>query len=842
MRPISFSYVNTRKLSLQNKSDIQKMSYRTVSDNLNQNNVLLFVESSREDMDTHYLLSLGLYNRLLSEQNVSDMGKRKIENALLANLVKVSDLDSVRETVSNCDCIENKSLFFNSLESLENCDRILRNEAKLLKRFDLNKTINESIGYGLRHTVFELCSLLDTYNMTPKAKFNVALENVSYALHKAGYGYAPLETTEYIVEYFLTREPVITDKEYDGYIDVLESNRFILKDNPELEYVFEAKKVKGNSFKDKAAELVTQCETKECASHMSQLANIKTEKQASAYIDKSVEMIIADEITKNDSLLLLKSIYALPLIGNVSKEFVDYKVEMSRSKLKIKKKLTGIENEKMVRDILDDGEIIDYVAFVSETTRFPEYILDDAYTEETDVVKLLEANGTSEEIKDIINSFKASNEKSTGKFRNMISRIMTKSPENIIDETPNIFAVARVMLYLAVGASSPVGPIVAAILMLVNKMITTDLDLKQAEKLLRHLKSEKEKAEKKLDKLSGKEKDNQEEYIDGIKKCIKKVEKFISDIDDENEEINNYGDDDDDFDLDFDFDDFEESAVEYETNPLSLLLNTTGAKEIINGLETPLDNEILSNIAVLFDNCPLDIKNEFYAKLDELGVSTVVKESGRITEDENSFIVQHEALKVLDKLNKDSKKKNDKKVKGKEVKRSSKINLSTLKMAVVNFKKKFKDLKGKEAELWRNIDIATVNLSKGIQQALTSNRREAIIKGSIIPSFSKCIKFAISMGAIAAFTGPVGAAIAAVGTLGASKLLNERERRLIYDEIDTELQVVEKQIQLAEAEGDMNQYRFLLNYEKKLKREKYRIKYGVHMSGRSIPELKGGKD
>ena len=69
-----------------------------------------------------------------------------------------------------------------------------------------------------------------------------------------------------------------------------------------------------------------------------------------------------------------------------------------------------------------------------------------------------------------------------------------------------------------------------------------------------------------------------------------------------------------------------------------------------------------------------------------------------------------------------------------------------------------------------------------------------------------------------------------------------RERRLIYDEIDTELQVVEKQIQLAESEGDMNQYRFLLNYQKKLTREKHRIKYGVHMSGRTIPEVKGGND
>ena len=48
----------------------------------------------------------------------------------------------------------------------------------------------------------------------------------------------------------------------------------------------------------------------------------------------------------------------------------------------------------------------------------------------------------------------------------------------------------------------------------------------------------------------------------------------------------------------------------------------------------------------------------------------------------------------------------------------------------------------------------------------------------------------------------------------------------------------EKQIQLAENEGDMNQYRFLLNYQKKLTREKHRIKYGVHMSGRTIPEIK----
>ena len=152
------------------------------------------------------------------------------------------------------------------------------------------------------------------------------------------------------------------------------------------------------------------------------------------------------------------------------------------------------------------------------------------------------------------------------------------------------------------------------------------------------------------------------------------------------------------------------------------------------------------------------------------------------------------------------------------------FDVNALKLAFVKFKDKAKQLKTKEQALWRNIDIAAAGLTKGFKQALTSDRRENIIKGSIIPSFSKMIKTAIGIGAIGAFTGPVGAAISALGAFAVSKSLNHRERLLIYDEIDTELQVVDKQINLAESEGDMNQYRFLLNYQKKLQREKQRIK------------------
>ena len=828
MMPLPFSQVNTRKLSLQSNSTYQKISFRTVSDNLNASNLLLFFESNHEDYDHHYRMCLSLYDRYIHESEVSDINRRKLENALISNLIKVKDIKSISETITD---IENP-LFFVNLDKYENYDRILRNEARIAKRFDLQKTINENFMQGTRHSVFELCSLLDTYDISSKAKLNIALENIQYALFKSGHKIDLTEASDYIVEYFLTRNPIITDKQYEGYIHVLENNKFIDKDNTNLSYVFEAKNVEGNSFTDKAKKLIVQCETKQCSAHMSQILNIRNEKQASKYIDESVAMIMNEDVTINDSLLLLKSIYCLPLIGNISKEFVNYKLEMSRSKFKIKQKVANAENKKLIQSVLDDGSLLEFAEFISESLVFENNILDDHYVEETNPVKLLESENQDDNIKAIIDSFKASNEKSPSKFKNMMNRIMTKSPSNIINDTPNIFAAARVMMYLGIAAAFPLGPVFAAILAMVNKLITMHLDLKEAEKLLRHLKSEKEKAEKKLEKLSGKEKDNQKEYIDCLNKCIKKVSDFITKIDDENEEV--FGGDDDDF--NFDDDDFSFESAVLESGSIYNNSITDGIKELLSNSNI----DMLACVSTLFDNCNSVIANEFYNFVenamneaeDKSEYSDIIKSKGtqRISE-ESSFIVEYEALSTLKEIIKEAKEE-----------KKDKFNLNTLKMAVVNFKKKFRDLKGKEHELWKNIDIATASLTRGIQQALTSDRRETIIKGSIIPSFSKCIKFAISVGAVHIFIGPVGAAIAAVGMLGASKLLNERERRLLYDEIDTELQVVEKQIQLAENEGDMNQYRFLLNYQKKLTREKHRIKYGVHMSGRKIPEIKRGND
>lgn len=138
----------------------------------------------------------------------------------------------------------------------------------------------------------------------------------------------------------------------------------------------------------------------------------------------------------------------------------------------------------------------------------------------------------------------------------------------------------------------------------------------------------------------------------------------------------------------------------------------------------------------------------------------------------------------------------------------------------------------KEKEISRNIDISMSQLKKNIEQALTSDRREAIIKGSVIPSFSKLIKTGIA-GGILYKINPALAAITAIGAFAGSKLLNNKERNLLVDEIEIELQVVEKELENADRDGDMNRYRKLLAFKKKLQRERQRLIYKIKVYSNS---------
>lgn len=68
-----------------------------------------------------------------------------------------------------------------------------------------------------------------------------------------------------------------------------------------------------------------------------------------------------------------------------------------------------------------------------------------------------------------------------------------------------------------------------------------------------------------------------------------------------------------------------------------------------------------------------------------------------------------------------------------------------------------------------------------------------------------------------------------------SKSLTKKERILLLDEIETELEVVDKEIENAESAKNMKKYRKLLTYKKDLQRQYQRIKYNIRVGKDILP-------
>jgi hypothetical protein len=164
------------------------------------------------------------------------------------------------------------------------------------------------------------------------------------------------------------------------------------------------------------------------------------------------------------------------------------------------------------------------------------------------------------------------------------------------------------------------------------------------------------------------------------------------------------------------------------------------------------------------------------------------------------------------------------------------ININSIKLYLEGLKSKFKNMSQKEREISRNLDNEFRRFVKGMKDALISDRREAIIKGSVIPSFSKCVKIAILLAGSGIVTqNALVPVIIAIGGFATSKRLTKKERILLLDEIETELEVVDKEISIADSKNQIKKYRALLNYKKDLQRQYQRIRYNVRIGKDILP-------
>lgn len=170
------------------------------------------------------------------------------------------------------------------------------------------------------------------------------------------------------------------------------------------------------------------------------------------------------------------------------------------------------------------------------------------------------------------------------------------------------------------------------------------------------------------------------------------------------------------------------------------------------------------------------------------------------------------------------------------------LNLNSIKLGLKGLATKIKDKGTKYKEMSRNLDSAVRAYVKAYKETIQNDRREAIIKGRLIPSFSRCIRAGIGLAILGIATGGVVIPlIAGIAGLALNKKATDRERYLLLDEIETELEVVEKEMQYAEENREMKKYRALLAYKKELQRQYQRIRYNIKLTNsKYTPSSKAG--
>lgn len=757
-----------------------------------------------------------------SESKASDIA-RFISTEIMIGVEPNVDIDMATYEIKDRD----REIISSGIREAAIAERIIKNQDMLCRRFNVDKIVKENM-YDSDKIVSELCELIDTYNVPDHYKYNVALENIIYSMVKNGVDVDDTKVVSSITEYFMYRDMNISDEKYKNYQDVL-ANNYISKGLGKDALIEAVLHNPSTTYRDLTESLLGSSSDLFITEYfLGKALEIHTEADAADYMEE-VEAYTRRDIPQQDKVALYKSIDNIPRYSGVSKDFINIK------------KSNIFDKEKFDSLCTLDGVVSDTEA-INEKNKYNIF--------DRESFKIITFEADTSDIEELIAKYKADQDKSPSKIKNFFIKLHTKSPEVIIDDLPDVMAFARAGILLAVATITPIGPIVAGVLGLVSWLVSKKINDKEANRLLSSIRSEKKKVQDKIDKSSNEKKTKQlEEYLDCLKKCEDKVESYLDSIEDA-DHSDPYNDDDDlDFEMDFEnaFINVTQAVIVSES-----LINTN-----MNGIHwIPLITKgaranILYEISdlILKSSIPLNeymgelkkaketVISESYTGYDKRIVNTAIDaEICRLSNiKENSYCIKNIFEEDI---------ANQALLEASYQVIQEKFNLNTVKLALQNAKAKLKELNTKQKSLWQSVDAQGSGLIKSIEKALTSDRREAIIKGSIIPSFSKCIKGAIALAGTGIIFGPTGALIAAIGGLATSKVLNDRERKLLFDEIDTELKVVEKQIEIAQNDGDMNQYRFLLNYQKKLTREYQRIKYGFKVQGRDIPKAsipgKGG--
>ena len=149
---------------------------------------------------------------------------------------------------------------------------------------------------------------------------------------------------------------------------------------------------------------------------------------------------------------------------------------------------------------------------------------------------------------------------------------------------------------------------------------------------------------------------------------------------------------------------------------------------------------------------------------------------------------------------------------------------NTMRTAKEKLRSATETLSAREKAVSRKIDTSVDKFVNSFEKAMALENREKVIKGDVLPNASKVIKLGITTGAAWAIH-PAIAIVGAISSWALSKNVRDRERQMVLDEIKVHQQIVERKIQQADMNNDIDAVEQLMKLQGKLNREEQRIKY-----------------
>lgn len=758
----------------------------------------------------------------------------------------IENCDTVLSDLNNIIDMDVRATLIEAVQDDITIDKILENHAKISKRFDVNSYVLEHAYYADPiDTSIQICEWIDTYDMPPYAKLQTAIEETAYVFQKCGVEYDRADVLQTLVEYFLLGTSLTAGNAQA----VLESSKVITEeDTSKVRYVFK------EYASDEISKVIQKCKNDD-------INESKFKKAMNAIYTKTPEQLI--DGTPNilvwiRKLLVLSTLGANVLVGAVV-VLVDKFIQMEINRKQVDKVYNAIKSEKektkkaiekasdsrkekleKYSDALDDSlakmdEYRDRL-FTDDELKSQDDIENEAASAEPLTLNEFENfkfNKIADTAADAAKYIKDRYSKPASKEKISLKNVLKKAPDEDIDKDGNPKK----------KKPSPISDALMSGLKSISSHFTEtlfDANMNLFDAVLVTFNVSESKAEKAYDLMSSICEDTNNRFgKDGVR--------FYSNTAGDNCEIHL---------VNTNPIMLKESEKEYadcfaasDINTVSEFFYLTKLIEMYVGYKPDcilidlLESDLGFDEAYLIMNLQkysgINEADEVWDKLKEkytnknyapddyqkINENTLINGlSYEFNGNDIPFDIQVEACGLMRGLLNEA------------------FDTSAVKVAIQGMKDKVKNLGAKEKEISRSMDVAANGLTRSIENALTNDRREAIIKGSIIPSFSKCVKTAIAAGGVAVIVDPMVAVIGLIGGLAGSRYLNNRERMLLLDEIEVELKVVEKELQRAENDDDMQKYRKLLTYQKKLKKEDFKLRYNISRKMGKDYITRSGKD